>query len=316
MKFTIRVKLFVSIFLIFIFVLSVGAFIGVSSATKIYSQAILDKELVVGRNLALQLDRLLKLGIPLGQIEGFNEQALEIIQKHPEITTAMVVDTNTKIIFASDPSKVGEIISIDTIISGVESEKENTVTYRLGSSSFYTVIVPFYDLNQNHIGAILLDVPSEVVTSKEKELITKIVIAAATSFIVASIVLFIILNFWINRPLNSLLKTMQDIIQTRDLTRKAAIKSSDEIGILAVTFNRMIDELGKSRQEIEQYSGELEQKVKGRTEELNQKLTELERVNKLMVGRELKMTELKKEIAKLRPLALKASGPEGGEKNE
>src|SRR3989304_2981338 len=253
MKFTIRVKLFVSIFLIFIFVLSVGAFIGVSSATKIYSQAILDKELVVGRNLALQLDRLLKLGIPLGQIEGFNEQALEIIQKHPEITTAMVVDTNTKIIFASDPSKVGEIISIDTIISGVESEKENTVTYRLGSSSFYTVIVPFYDLNQNHIGAILLDVPSEVVTSKEKELITKIVIAAATSFIVASIVLFIILNFWINRPLNSLLKTMQDIIQTRDLTRKAAIKSSDEIGILAVTFNRMIDELGKSRQKIEQY---------------------------------------------------------------
>ncbi len=45
---------------------------------------------------------------------------------------------------------------------------------------------------------------------------------------------------------------------------------------------------------------ELEEKVLTRNEELNSKLTELERINKLMVDRELVMVELKKELNELR----------------
>lgn len=44
---------------------------------------------------------------------------------------------------------------------------------------------------------------------------------------------------------------------------------------------------------------ELEQKVKERTLELEQKNTALERMNKLFIGRELRMIELKNEIKDL-----------------
>jgi len=50
------------------------------------------------------------------------------------------------------------------------------------------------------------------------------------------------------------------------------------------------------------YTKELTLEVAKRTEELEVRVKELERMNKMMIGRELKMVELKKEIESLRKL--------------
>ncbi len=50
--------------------------------------------------------------------------------------------------------------------------------------------------------------------------------------------------------------------------------------------------------ELESLTKTLESQVQDRTRELEKKLKELEKTNKLMVGRELKMIELKKELGK------------------
>lgn len=52
--------------------------------------------------------------------------------------------------------------------------------------------------------------------------------------------------------------------------------------------------------ELEELAVGLEQKVKERTKELQERVEELERIHRLTVGRELKMIELKEEIAKLK----------------
>ena len=52
--------------------------------------------------------------------------------------------------------------------------------------------------------------------------------------------------------------------------------------------------------ELEKLTRGLEEEVKSRTKELEDKMTELERFNKLATGREIKMIELKKEIDRLR----------------
>ncbi|EKD37297.1 MAG: hypothetical protein ACD_75C01183G0002 [uncultured bacterium] len=60
-----------------------------------------------------------------------------------------------------------------------------------------------------------------------------------------------------------------------------------------------ITELKRLEEEKSRLNEELEQRVKQRTAELEQKNAELDRMNRLFVGRELRMKELKEKIALL-----------------
>ncbi len=71
-----------------------------------------------------------------------------------------------------------------------------------------------------------------------------------------------------------------------------------EITEVVVTFVD-ITERKKAEKKIIQLNEELEDRVKERTEKLEKKSDELERANKLFVGRELRMIELKERIAEL-----------------
>jgi len=85
---------------------------------------------------------------------------------------------------------------------------------------------------------------------------------------------------------NSLREYYYNLLETQDEIETA--KSSLEIKVAART--RELEELSKS----------LEGQVKQRTKELQEKMEELEKFNRLAVGRELKMIELKEEIKKLK----------------
>jgi len=55
-------------------------------------------------------------------------------------------------------------------------------------------------------------------------------------------------------------------------------------------------------EKLSEYTRGLEDKVAERTRKLTEKMQEMERMNKIMVGREMKMIELKAELTKLKKL--------------
>lgn len=79
----------------------------------------------------------------------------------------------------------------------------------------------------------------------------------------------------------------------------APVKDSNGkiIGIFGVS--RDVSELKKIENELNEAKKGLEEKVNERTKELNIKLEELEKTNKIIMGRELRMIELKNRISDL-----------------
>jgi HAMP domain-containing protein len=118
-------------------------------------------------------------------------------------------------------------------------------------------------------------------------------------------------------PIKKLHKGIK-IVTKGDLDYRVDIQTNDEIAELGEAFNQMAEELKKYHsaseesnavlkikvkartKELEELAKSLEGKVKERTKELEKKLSELEKFHKLTVGRELKMIDLKKELAKLK----------------
>jgi methyl-accepting chemotaxis protein len=117
------------------------------------------------------------------------------------------------------------------------------------------------------------------------------------SFLILGIVLYYLVDFFV-KPIKSLSEGVKEISKG-NLDYSVNVKPGDEIGDLAAAFGQMTGDLKKSKQALEEYNKKLEQQVEERTNALSQKMTELERVNKFMIDRELKMTELKKRIDEL-----------------
>lgn len=118
-------------------------------------------------------------------------------------------------------------------------------------------------------------------------------------------------------PLKQLTKVIKEV-SAGNLDIKIEAKSQDEIGELITSFNKMLKDLKETKELLEEEKMSLEikvkartlaleeekaslaEKVKAKTKELQDRLRELEKFQKLTVGRELKMIELKKEIKKLK----------------
>ena len=77
-------------------------------------------------------------------------------------------------------------------------------------------------------------------------------------------------------------------------------EGEDEAKHLLISIGEDITERKQTEEELEKYREHLEELVKERTKEIEDKNKILERTNKAFVGRELRMKELKKEIKKLK----------------
>lgn len=113
-----------------------------------------------------------------------------------------------------------------------------------------------------------------------------------------SIVLTFLFASSIIRPLQKLTEAARRIAEG-NFNVKTGITTTDEIGELAEVFDVMTDNLKKTKVLIKNYTTMLEEKVKERTGELETKNSELQRQNKFMIDRELKMVELKGKIESL-----------------
>ncbi|OGG11478.1 hypothetical protein A2Z00_02950 [Candidatus Gottesmanbacteria bacterium RBG_13_45_10] len=157
--------------------------------------------------------------------------------------------------------------------------------------------------------------------------------------VLLSLVLVTAVSIYFSKKITTPLIKLRDAsmsISSGNLDTTIEIAANNEIGELAKAFNDMTaklkssytileqkvtertQELEEAKKKLENVNIDLEGKVKARTaeleklkvsleaqvsqrtQELNEKLSELEQMNKIMIGRELKMAELKKEMEALK----------------
>lgn len=126
------------------------------------------------------------------------------------------------------------------------------------------------------------------------------ILAAFSAAIVLSVIIIYIAAFLLSGSIKKVRDTALKMSQG-DLSQRASITSKDEIGDLAITFNQMAESVEESQGKLQKTDQELQQI----NTTLKEKLAELQKFKELTVDRELKMVELKEEIAKCRNEAIK-----------
>ncbi|MFC1801996.1 HAMP domain-containing protein [Patescibacteria group bacterium] len=144
---------------------------------------------------------------------------------------------------------------------------------------------------------LLVEIDESEVLSLVHELLFYTIVIS----LIALIFVFIIISWVVivlTRPIKTLKKGI-DLVRQGDLDYRVGTNSSDEIGELSRAFDNMTISIKESRSKIDD---KVEEQTKELTKQRNiaeKSKVRTEEMNTLMVGRELKMIELKKEILRL-----------------
>lgn len=249
--------------------------------------------------------------------ELFSEQDLQKTQSvfdafFREIDTADIIrikvwDMQGRIIAANDPSIVGKIFSnsdeyAEALGGKVTAEiklpeKEENRTEK-GYGQLMEVYVPIRYADGQIAGIIetytILDSVNAEIAKAQYRLMLSIW-SISLPFLIALTVIFTLLYRNMYKRVRELI-SFAKMLGSGELTKKINIDANDEIAEIARAMNSMSEDLTKTLVS----KSELERLVEQRTSELKLKMDEIERMNKHMIGRELKMVELKNELDALK----------------
>ena len=215
-----------------------------------YHQSLAGEARVVARHLGLQLDRILEFGIALEDLSGFGNQCGEVVRENPNIEMAMVVDSRGRILFHSDPNREGGFLSgIEQAALG-RSNVSMATRARAAHGEYYYEQSPLNSDTANG-ASVVVGFPKSLIESKGRRLVAWDIIFGAVAVVICAAMLVVSLSLSISRPLDRMLATIREIREGKDLTKRLEVKSNDELGALADSFNQMTERLAIARDELE-----------------------------------------------------------------
>ena len=115
-----------------------------------------------------------------------------------------------------------------------------------------------------------------------------------------TVIIAIALSKYLTKPINELRIAVEKAEKgSFEINIDPKLKdSNDEVGQLAVAFSGMVDALKNSHAGLEGKVFERTKELEASKKTLEGKIEEIDNMNKMMVGRELRMMELKEQIKK------------------
>lgn len=257
MRLGIRIKMIVLFSVITLLVLAANLTWFGRVLREEYKAALDDELLIIGDQVSSQLARITDLGIAVGDIENFDGICLEVVKKHSNIQAVMVADTEGAVLFHSNRYMRGGTLSDPRLLKVLREGGEGVHSVRENHCEFYYALVPFRRHADQPEYAILVSSPATLIDARVSRLVRTCNLISLTAFVTVAVLLLIGLQTMLTGPLNRILQTIGRIITYRDLRQRVQVRSTDEIGQLAASFNRMIEELEQSTASIEDLNIEI-----------------------------------------------------------
>ena len=258
MKCGLRDKILVITVTTLLLAISVNTYIVSRLFRTEYSSALQSKIAVIANTVRSQVDRLLVLGIAVNNIEGFDTQCREVLQKHQDLAYAMVVQLDGKILFHNDIRYHGTMIDAPALLEAITQNRQTACLSEIEGKECYNSVVPVGSGSGGHNAAVIVGFPASLIDKKVRELHRYSFIVALISLGIATFLLLTSLSISVTKPLSGLVKTIQQIRDSSDLSMRVQEISNDELGDLAQSFNQMTEDLQKTTTSIDNLNREIE----------------------------------------------------------
>jgi signal transduction histidine kinase len=191
------------------------------------------------------------------------QNLLEAIGTHRDIKTVRIFDTDGRVYFSSHPAEVGTRLSA-TELQQYQGLADPVTMTREGQDMAQTVLQPLFNrpacfkchaAEQKVLGMLQLSVSLNDLHQQVTALRRSAFAATLISLGVVALGVWLALTLLVDHPLQQLV-TVMGRAEQGDLSVRADVPNSDELGQLARHFNDMIAKLHAAQGELERYHQE------------------------------------------------------------
>jgi len=215
---------------------------------------------------------------------------IENIGEQPGVEVVRIFNKEGKIMFSSNKKETNQYVDKNAeacyICHSAESPLERLSTsersriFQGKNHRILAMITPIYNepdcytaachahpkeqrvLGVLDVGMSLVDVDNEL---KKNQVL--FIIFTLIAILCISIILALYIHRLVTKPVKHLVSATETV-SLGNLDVELAVRTKDEIGQLAISFNRMVEDLKKANQKIQSWNIELERKVEERTRKL------------------------------------------------
>jgi diguanylate cyclase (GGDEF)-like protein/PAS domain S-box-containing protein len=250
-----------------------------------YRQDLEQNGLVIAKTLAQQLERLLRLGIPLWELSGFEQQCRETVENNENVSYAMVVTLYGTPMFSSLPDGIKPEPIIAQTQSLIATGQEQVAQSKTGDELYIDAMVPVRQRDGTKVGMVVIGIPDTIVNTKLAGLIEVTMLIALGSLLLMLVLMVPFLNRLLFWPLRHLLQAIDDIRSSQhSFSQRVSVTGESEVGQLGNAFNELLSDLEYSQMKINEHTRTLELQVEERTLELQQSLQSLNESNERFAG--------------------------------
>lgn len=146
----------------------------------------------------------------------------------------------------------------------------------------YTAACHAHQQSEKVLGSLIIKVPLKKFDNAMQESSTKLYVLAGISTLILIILFVLFTNRNIRKPLSSIVHASELVATGNHDTRLPVKKNQlDDIKMVSFAFNKMLDNLQAVNQELENWSQQLEYKVRKKTEELGAAQKELIHIERI-----------------------------------
>ena len=272
-------KVFMLIFLAIFLVLFIFSF----KATQLQKQSILDSLELEAKTMADGITYLNKDSMIIDNQIKILEFIFDFVQVNKQIKTIVLSRKNAdSIVIKKDSWEMNDNITI--LYTKNQLEKSS---YEILKSPFTNEVIFKYTypivFSSVLWGWIHIDLSLDQYNYKINQMYIQFIYLAIIMLITS-----LILSYFIARMVSNPIIKLNEIsneISNGNLNKRVDIRTNDEIGMLGDTFNKMVNNLEISQNELRKSHNQLEERVLLRTEELEKTSIELKELNETLEQR-------------------------------
>jgi len=199
-----------------------------------------------GISLAELLSRTSLKAVLTMNIPSLYEMINKIIEEE-YVVYAIILDNSGKVIMHNQPNEVGKVYTDQLTTEALITDKSYSKCLIQDGRHIHDVVAPII-LEDVRMGTIRIGYSYVAVDAKIHRMIMITIILAIT-FILSGMICSMIFSKFILKPVKLLQEAIEEVSKG-DLNIVADVKSTDEIGNLAISFNKMVKDLKSSHDEL------------------------------------------------------------------